>query len=254
MQNGIENSIQDSEQWCINTSVCKCNNSVTFHSVLHVSSLSPHANTPSPVDGQWSAWTPWGRCSVSCGTGLQSRYRFCSNPQQSGSGLPCLGPHREDQVCIAAPCDRQFPLWHHQPLNLLAWCASLFVAVHFLCAHFDREKGSDCCFRAHFLTAWFQVMVVGVSGAAGQTVLSLAAAGFEPGGDSATAPFRRGRGATVRVWALRLPAVTRTTVLVRFQCGEWLCFGKAVTVRLVLWKWEMKKGDKVMYNIQTLWE
>ncbi|XP_010767368.1 SCO-spondin, partial [Notothenia coriiceps] len=58
------------------------------------------------VDGQWSSWTPWGRCSVSCGAGLQSRYRFCSSPERSGSGLPCLGPHREDQVCLAAPCDR----------------------------------------------------------------------------------------------------------------------------------------------------
>uniref|UniRef100_A0A087Y443 SCO-spondin n=1 Tax=Poecilia formosa TaxID=48698 RepID=A0A087Y443_POEFO len=69
------------------------------------------------VDGQWSSWTPWSRCSVSCGAGLQSRYRFCSSPQRdaliffdlptaiSGSGLPCLGPHREDQVCIVPPCD-----------------------------------------------------------------------------------------------------------------------------------------------------
>ncbi|KAK2858572.1 hypothetical protein Q5P01_003192 [Channa striata] len=58
------------------------------------------------ADGQWSTWTPWSHCSVSCGAGFQSRYRFCSSPQRSGSGLPCLGPHREDQVCISAPCDR----------------------------------------------------------------------------------------------------------------------------------------------------
>lgn len=63
-------------------------------------------------------------------------------------------------------------------------------------------------------------MAVGVSGAAGRTVPSRAAAGFEPGGDSATAPFLKGRGATVRVWEPRSSAVTQTTVLVRFQCGE----------------------------------
>nr|XP_043901345.1 SCO-spondin [Solea senegalensis] len=57
------------------------------------------------VDGHWSMWTPWGQCSVSCGAGLQSRYRFCSSPQRSGSGLPCVGPDREDQVCINIPCD-----------------------------------------------------------------------------------------------------------------------------------------------------
>uniref|UniRef100_A0A3Q2CH68 SCO-spondin n=1 Tax=Cyprinodon variegatus TaxID=28743 RepID=A0A3Q2CH68_CYPVA len=60
---------------------------------------------PYQVDGHWSNWTPWGQCSVSCGAGLQSRYRFCSSPQQSGSGLPCLGSRREDRVCISSPCD-----------------------------------------------------------------------------------------------------------------------------------------------------
>ncbi|XP_072234960.1 SCO-spondin [Leuresthes tenuis] len=58
------------------------------------------------VDGQWSVWTPWGQCSMSCGVGLQSRFRFCSSPQQSGNGLPCVGPYREDQVCMTAACDR----------------------------------------------------------------------------------------------------------------------------------------------------
>uniref|UniRef100_A0A3Q4HP63 Uncharacterized protein n=1 Tax=Neolamprologus brichardi TaxID=32507 RepID=A0A3Q4HP63_NEOBR len=76
----------------------------------------PHIQTrdcnahPCSVDGQWSAWTPWGHCSVSCGAGLQSRYRFCSSPRPSGRGLPCTGPHHEDQVCIIAPCDRELNL------------------------------------------------------------------------------------------------------------------------------------------------
>uniref|UniRef100_A0AAY5K320 SCO-spondin n=1 Tax=Esox lucius TaxID=8010 RepID=A0AAY5K320_ESOLU len=58
------------------------------------------------VDGQWSSWTPWGQCSVRCGPGLQSRYRFCSSPRRSGSGLPCIGPDRQDQLCMTASCDR----------------------------------------------------------------------------------------------------------------------------------------------------
>ncbi|KAJ8278768.1 hypothetical protein COCON_G00058340 [Conger conger] len=58
------------------------------------------------VDGHWSTWTPWSECSVTCGPGLQARYRFCSDPERSGSGLPCLGPDREDQVCVLPACDR----------------------------------------------------------------------------------------------------------------------------------------------------
>ncbi|XP_037393266.1 SCO-spondin [Pygocentrus nattereri] len=58
------------------------------------------------VNGGWSVWTPWSVCSVTCGAGLQSRYRFCSSPERAGNGLPCLGPDRQDQVCVLSPCSR----------------------------------------------------------------------------------------------------------------------------------------------------
>lgn len=88
-------------------------------SVLFCSSTYKQTHIISPVDGQWSGWTPWGQCSVSCGAGLQSRYRFCSSPQRSGSGLPCLGPHREDQVCISTPCDREFVYFSFVLIDIL---------------------------------------------------------------------------------------------------------------------------------------
>uniref|UniRef100_A0A3Q3NA32 SCO-spondin n=1 Tax=Mastacembelus armatus TaxID=205130 RepID=A0A3Q3NA32_9TELE len=76
-----------------------CNNcSCSGRQIIYLLSLC--------YDDRWSMWTPWSQCSVSCGAGLQSRYRFCSSPQRSGNTLPCLGPHREDQVCISAPCAR----------------------------------------------------------------------------------------------------------------------------------------------------
>ncbi len=59
------------------------------------------------VDGGWSSWTPWSVCSVTCGAGLQSHYRFCSDPERAGNGLPCVGPDREDRVCASAPCSRE---------------------------------------------------------------------------------------------------------------------------------------------------
>ncbi|KAM4677962.1 LOW QUALITY PROTEIN: SCO-spondin-like [Discoglossus pictus] len=56
------------------------------------------------VDGDWSEWTPWSDCSVTCGGGIQNRYRFCSDPPPSGSGLPCEGPDREEQPCNLELC------------------------------------------------------------------------------------------------------------------------------------------------------
>uniref|UniRef100_A0A8C9YCU5 SCO-spondin n=1 Tax=Sander lucioperca TaxID=283035 RepID=A0A8C9YCU5_SANLU len=83
---------------CVRESNCRCD--------LDGEQFKPGDIVPTNFDGQWSLWTPWGQCSASCGAGLQSRYRFCSSPQRSGSGLPCLGPSREDQICIFASCDR----------------------------------------------------------------------------------------------------------------------------------------------------
>ncbi|XP_068790174.1 SCO-spondin-like [Struthio camelus] len=51
------------------------------------------------ASGRWSAWTPWSDCSVSCGLGLQRRYRFCPE-----AGPPCPGPQPDERPCILEPC------------------------------------------------------------------------------------------------------------------------------------------------------
>lgn len=56
--------------------------------------------------------------------------------------------------------------------------------------------------------------MAGASGATGRSAPGRAAAGFDPGGESATVPVRRGRGATARGWEWRLRAATLTTVQV----------------------------------------
>ncbi|XP_073488988.1 LOW QUALITY PROTEIN: SCO-spondin-like [Aquarana catesbeiana] len=57
------------------------------------------------VDGNWSDWTPWSECSATCGGGFQNRYRFCTEPPPSRTGLPCEGPEREERPCDPEPCD-----------------------------------------------------------------------------------------------------------------------------------------------------
>ncbi|KAL3886519.1 hypothetical protein ACJMK2_026504, partial [Sinanodonta woodiana] len=51
-------------------------------------------------DGQWSSWTTWNSCSVTCGTGGRSiRQRNCDNPRPSATGLFCSGDSYESRQC-----------------------------------------------------------------------------------------------------------------------------------------------------------
>lgn len=56
--------------------------------------------------------------------------------------------------------------------------------------------------------------MTGVSGVTGRSVPSHAVGGSKPGGESATVPVQKERGATVRGWELRWQAVILTTVQV----------------------------------------
>eukprot|EP00105_Crassostrea_gigas_P037696 XP_019921844.1 PREDICTED: IgGFc-binding protein-like [Crassostrea gigas] len=61
---------------------------------------------PSPIDGQWNAWTLWSECQTSCGsrasliTGTSYRSRVCNNPKPSNEGLHCKGNPIELMSCV----------------------------------------------------------------------------------------------------------------------------------------------------------
>ncbi|KAM6201811.1 SCO-spondin-like [Rhynchocyon petersi] len=57
-----------------------------------------------PVPGAWTVWGTWGPCSVSCGSGHQSRRRRCEDPPPKNSGAPCPGPSQERVPCNLQPC------------------------------------------------------------------------------------------------------------------------------------------------------
>lgn len=69
--------------------------------------------TPTFEDGGWSSWEEWSSCSVSCGVGVHSRSRSCTNPAPLGGGKDCSGNNIESSTCDAGICavDGGWNLW-----------------------------------------------------------------------------------------------------------------------------------------------
>lgn len=55
------------------------------------------------VDGGWSNWLDWSVCSVTCGHGVETRYRKCDNPYPRAGGT-CPGVSSEERKCHLNPC------------------------------------------------------------------------------------------------------------------------------------------------------
>ncbi len=57
-------------------------------------------------DGNWSIWSAWSTCSVTCGNGNQTQTRTCSNPSPANGGKNCSAFNTETvtQACTSQPC------------------------------------------------------------------------------------------------------------------------------------------------------
>nr|XP_058946642.1 uncharacterized protein LOC131774603 [Pocillopora verrucosa] len=59
-----------------------------------------------PIDGNYSEWSEFMQCSVTCGKGVQTRSRSCTNPPPLHGGKNCsvFGPAVESKECNSKPC------------------------------------------------------------------------------------------------------------------------------------------------------
>ncbi|XP_047134964.1 zinc metalloproteinase-disintegrin-like ohanin isoform X1 [Hydra vulgaris] len=56
------------------------------------------------IDGSWSNWSAFTKCSKGCGGGIQQRYRFCTNPVPQNNGNDCIGKSIEEVSCNSESC------------------------------------------------------------------------------------------------------------------------------------------------------
>ena len=74
------------------------------------------------MNGGWTTWGDWSKCSVTCGGGTQTRSRSCTNPPATHGGKPCMGPKEMFQECnknVLCP-------------GTLAIVPSLFCLIYFI--------------------------------------------------------------------------------------------------------------------------
>lgn len=69
------------------------------------------------VDGMWSCWSPWSKCSATCGSGHYMRTRSCTNPAPAYGGDICLGLHTEEALCNTQPCPGKRRPGKRHPVN-----------------------------------------------------------------------------------------------------------------------------------------
>ena len=67
-----------------------------------------HLKTSILVNGDFTAWSNWGSCSKTCGSGIRTRSRSCTNPTPAGAGKNCaeqgFGDEAEVEVCNTEAC------------------------------------------------------------------------------------------------------------------------------------------------------
>ncbi|KAM3926910.1 A disintegrin and metalloproteinase with thrombospondin motifs 20 [Leptodactylus fuscus] len=59
-----------------------------------------------PVDGEWGPWEPYSSCSRSCGGGIKTSARYCSQPEPKDGGKYCVGRRMKFRSCNTDSCPK----------------------------------------------------------------------------------------------------------------------------------------------------
>lgn len=98
------------------------------------------------VDGQWSMWTPWSLCSVTCQAGTKIRFRFCDKPRPQDNGLPCPGDSRDREACFEPqPCPISGHWSEWSTWSCQVTCGPGTSERQRLCTNPEPQHGGDYC-------------------------------------------------------------------------------------------------------------
>lgn len=59
---------------------------------------------PETINGEWGSWSPWSKCSRTCGAGVMHSERHCDNPMPGNGGQYCIGERKRYRICNTENC------------------------------------------------------------------------------------------------------------------------------------------------------
>jgi semaphorin 5 len=100
---------------------------------------------------KWSAWLPWGDCSVPCGGGVHNRTRYCE-------GIGCAGPSTQTKECNRHECQPEWGCWSEwSPCNTsCGWGVRTRhrVCLGYNCTGSDRDREACQNSPCHSTLGW----------------------------------------------------------------------------------------------------
>ena len=78
--------------------------SMIYFFLLYICCFIKSLNLLSLVDGGFTVWSEYSKCSATCGGGTQVRGRSCTEPAPAHGGKECEGETVEERECGKDPC------------------------------------------------------------------------------------------------------------------------------------------------------
>ncbi|XP_045177493.2 hemicentin-1-like [Mercenaria mercenaria] len=99
------------------------------------------------VDGNWASWSSWSSCDVTCGHGIHTRIRTCTNPAPAYRGLDCNGNNTDTKPCVRPLCPvhgcwSEWSNWGTCPVT----CGTGIQKRHRTCTNPSPLRYGDHCF------------------------------------------------------------------------------------------------------------
>ena len=100
------------------------------------------------VNGGYSPWSKWTKCSVTCGNGHEYRSRKCNKPTPQNGGADCslMGDPTDIKACVMEPCPTERKYKNQFKADLCS--GRTYILFLIIAPNIPPEKGWNLCSKS----------------------------------------------------------------------------------------------------------